>query len=147
MTQPTPTQLWADATPAQRDTVMQVAAGCSDGLISEGLAAMQRAGLDLTVDPALPAVVAYADVALRHRNRIGRIPGFDPAVYAEMVAPLRSVFGELHPDDHRDLAAHDMWQVQDRWTGELIPTATETERARGEQAMVLLRSSALESLR
>ena len=90
-------------------------------LVWDAVEALALAGLDVTVPQVVPEPVLVAEVALRHRDLIGRVDGFGPDEYAEMVGAVRSVLGELHPDDASDLAGHDLWETQDRWTGE--PTA------------------------
>lgn len=145
-TPPTPTQLWLDSTAEQRRAVKEAFGECSRAMTREGVAGLRRAGLDLTVRRGLPDPAALAEVALRHRDRVGRIPGFGPSVYAEMIGPMRAGFGELHPDDARDLAAHDLWEVEDRWTGKPVDAATRAQLSRGERAQAKLRMSALASL-
>lgn len=135
---------WRAASPALRRAVVDDYAGRAASIIGRGLEALRSAGLDMSLpsapangpavdslagtpprggsDGPIPEAVLVAEIARRHRDMIGRLNGFGPAEYAEMVASVRMHLGELHPEDARDLAPDDLWQGQDRWTGEDLDT-------------------------
>ena len=113
-------------------------------LVWDAVEALADAGLDVSVEHAVPEAVVVAEIALRHRDLVGRVHGFGPDDYAEMMGAVRSVLGEFHPDDAADLAAHDLWETQDRWTGE--PAAQQPQHARPTRAVALLRASAAAAL-
>lgn len=139
----TPIERWKAADEKQRQQLVDDYLSRSASLVRDALSALQLAGLDVAVpDASLPEPVVAAEVALRHRNLIGRVDGFGPGDYAEMVASVRSVLGEVHPDDAHELASFDLWETQDRWTGEAVRTATRLQRLRGQHALTVLRVSA-----
>ncbi|GAA3635292.1 hypothetical protein [Microlunatus ginsengisoli] len=160
MSGPDPARLYLDATPVQRARLDRAYLARSADLIGSALAALNAAGLDTSVPDAtgtsgsgtgvaavpVPEAVRVAEVAVRHRHLVGRLPGFGPDAYAEMVAAIRAVFGELHPDDVGDLAPFDLWAVQDRHTGEPLPGVTGAERNRARRAVGLLRRSAADAI-
>jgi hypothetical protein len=131
------------ATDEQRAAVLrEYGDNRSAAMVWGAIEALSDAGLDVLVSDLVPEAVMVAEVALRHRDRIGRVPGFGPAEYAEMVTAMRLILGELHPDDAADLAAQDLWESQDRWTGERVGTASACHRGRTDRALRVLRTSA-----
>ena len=147
MTAPlTAVQLYLSASDVQRaELVCDYRERRSASLVWSSVEALADARLDVAVRHAVPEPVVVAEIAVRHRALIGRVDGFSPTEYAEMVASVRSVLGEVHPDDAADLAAFDLWQGQDRWTGEPA-AASQPILARAADALVMLRTTAAAAL-
>lgn len=143
---PSAAGLYLAASDAGRaDLVREYRAHRSASVVWSAVEALAAAGLDVAVGQAVPEPVAVAEVALRHRALIGRIDGFGPDEYAEMVGAVRSVLGEVHPDDPADLAGHDLWEAQDRWTGEPVEQPRPV-LAKASAAVSILRTSAAAAL-
>lgn len=141
----TPIRLYLAASDAQLSALAIAYLSRSTCVIRAGVEALHAAGVDVSVPEPVSEPAAMAEIAVRHRDRIGRVPGFGPYEYAEMVAAMRSVFGELHPDDPADLASLDLWEIQDRHTGESV-RAEHGQRERGRRALLMLRASAADNL-
>lgn len=141
-----PVRLYLAATDTQRaNLVGEYRQHQSASLVWSAVEALADAGLDVSVRHTVPEPVVVAEIAVRHRALIGHVDGFGPSEYAEMVAAVRSVLGEVHPDDAADLAAFDLWQGQDRWTGE--PTAaSQPILTRAAGALAMLRTTATAAL-
>jgi len=142
----TPTRLYLAAAEGERaELLREYRERRSASLVWDAVEALAGAGLDVTVPHAVPEPVAVAQIAVRHRGLIGRVEGFGPDDYAEMVCAVRAVLGEVHPDDVADLAGHDLWETQDRWTGEPTPEPPLGTRPPA-SLLAMLRGSAAASL-